>query len=71
MIGKVVRYKHRDILDKLEIKQDTTEYIVVDFSPKTNDHDAEIAIIQDFPYADGTKKQSKIWQALSLFDILY
>lgn len=70
MIGKIVRYKHRDILDKLGIEQDKTEYIVIDFSPSTNEYNAEIAIVKEFIYDGGIKKQLWMWQDLELFDVI-
>lgn len=68
MIGKYVQYKYKPRLNSSGINQDTKRYLVVDFSPETDKYPAEIAIIQEFDYADiSGVRQLKIWQKLSDF----
>jgi len=61
MIGKTVKYKEG---------ADEKEYIIVDFSEKTEMFDPEICILVDFPYYPNRIKQLKIWQPLYRFYIL-
>lgn len=60
MIGKSVRYKDKP----------NKEYIVIDYSPKTDEYPAEICILEEFAFAGDIEKQLKIWQSLDRFDVI-
>lgn len=61
MIGRLVQYKTGD---------DKKIYVVVDYFAATHKYEAEVCILVDFPFYPKLIRQLRIWQKLSLFNII-